>query len=100
MKSQLSTPERQLEECFRPTDQNAVEAIVETNHQNCGNGYIWHTTGGGKTLTTIKASTQSRAHPVLCTAPNAKSLNLPSARGMCFAVRIFCIGRTSPFSAS
>ena len=25
--------------------------------QNRGNGYIWHTTGSGKTLTSFKAST-------------------------------------------
>src|SRR5690606_22485810 len=24
---------------------------------NCGNGYVWHTTGSGKTLTSFKAST-------------------------------------------
>jgi type I restriction enzyme, R subunit len=33
-------------------------AALERNfHQNCGNGYIWHTTGSGKTLTSFKAST-------------------------------------------
>ena len=35
----------------------AVEAIVDCIDQNCGNGYIWHTTGSGKTLTSFKAST-------------------------------------------
>lgn len=29
---------------------HAVKAIVECIHQNCGNGYIWHTTDSGKTL--------------------------------------------------
>ena len=35
----------------------AVKAIVDCVDQNCGNGYIWHTTGSGKTLTSFKAST-------------------------------------------
>ena len=35
----------------------AVQAIVDCIDQNCGNGYIWHTTGSGKTLTSFKAST-------------------------------------------
>ena len=35
----------------------AVKAIVECIEQNCGNGYVWHTTGSGKTLTSFKAST-------------------------------------------
>ena len=35
----------------------AVKAIVECIDQDCGNGYVWHTTGSGKTLTSFKAST-------------------------------------------
>ena len=35
----------------------AVKAIVDCIDQNCGYGYIWHTTGSGKTLTSFKAST-------------------------------------------
>lgn len=35
----------------------AVKAIVDCIQQNRGNGYIWHTTGSGKTLTSFKAST-------------------------------------------
>ena len=35
----------------------AVKAIVECIDQNSGNGYVWHTTGSGKTLTSFKAST-------------------------------------------
>ena len=35
----------------------AVKAIVDCIHKNGGNGYIWHTTGSGKTLTSFKAST-------------------------------------------
>lgn len=42
---------------MRPYQVYAVKAIVECIHQNSGNGYIWHTTGSGKTLTSFKAST-------------------------------------------
>ena len=34
---------------------HATEAIVDTGAEK-GNGYIWHTTGSGKTLTSFKAS--------------------------------------------
>jgi len=39
---------------MRPYQIYAVKAIVECIHQNSGNGYIWHTTGSGKTLTSFK----------------------------------------------
>ncbi len=42
---------------MRPYQIYAVKAIVNCIDQNCGNGYIWHTTGSGKTLTSFKAST-------------------------------------------
>ena len=42
---------------MRPYQIYAVKAIVACIDQNCGNGYIWHTTGSGKTLTSFKAST-------------------------------------------
>ena len=42
---------------MRPYQIYAVRAIVECIQQDCGNGYIWHTTGSGKTLTSFKAST-------------------------------------------
>lgn len=42
---------------MRPYQIYAVEAIVECVDDNRGNGYIWHTTGSGKTLTSFKAST-------------------------------------------
>ena len=42
---------------MRPYQIYAVKAIVECIEQNCGNGYVWHTTGSGKTLTSFKAST-------------------------------------------
>ena len=42
---------------MRPYQIYAVKHIVNSIDQNCGNGYIWHTTGSGKTLTSFKAST-------------------------------------------
>lgn len=48
---------------MRPYQMYAVKAIVECIHQNCGNGYIWHTTGSGKTLTSFKASTLLKDNP-------------------------------------
>ncbi|PIK14392.1 type I restriction endonuclease subunit R [Halobacteriovorax sp. JY17] len=42
---------------MRPYQIYAVKAIVECIKDNRGNGYIWHTTGSGKTLTSFKAST-------------------------------------------
>lgn len=48
---------------MRPYQIYAVKAIVDTIHQNRGNGYIWHTTGSGKTLTSFKASTLLKDNP-------------------------------------
>lgn len=48
---------------MRPYQIYAVEAIIECIHQNRGNGYIWHTTGSGKTLTSFKASTLLKDNP-------------------------------------
>ncbi len=42
---------------MRPYQIYAVKAIVDCIKENRGNGYIWHTTGSGKTLTSFKAST-------------------------------------------
>ncbi|MCB9051641.1 MAG: type I restriction endonuclease subunit R [Lewinellaceae bacterium] len=42
---------------MRPYQIYAVKAIVDCIRDNRGNGYIWHTTGSGKTLTSFKAST-------------------------------------------
>jgi type I restriction enzyme R subunit len=42
---------------MRPYQIYAVKAIMDCIHENCGNGYVWHTTGSGKTLTSFKAST-------------------------------------------
>ncbi|MEQ1806546.1 MAG: type I restriction endonuclease subunit R, partial [Burkholderiaceae bacterium] len=48
---------------MRPYQVYAVKAIVDCIHQNCGNGYIWHTTGSGKTLTSFKAATLLKDNP-------------------------------------
>ena len=48
---------------MRPYQIYAVKAIVECINQNRGNGYIWHTTGSGKTLTSFKASTLLKENP-------------------------------------
>ena len=45
---------------MRPYQICAVKAIVDCIDQNCGNGYVWHTTGSGKTLTSFKARRSSR----------------------------------------
>ena len=42
---------------MRPYQIYAVQQIVDCIKDNTGNGYIWHTTGSGKTLTSFKAST-------------------------------------------
>lgn len=42
---------------MRPYQVYAVESILQCVEQNSGNGYIWHTTGSGKTLTSFKTST-------------------------------------------
>lgn len=41
---------------LRPYQYYAVEAIVDRVKNSTKNGYIWHTTGSGKTLTSFKAS--------------------------------------------
>lgn len=41
---------------LRPYQYYAVEALVDTVMNSNKNGYIWHTTGSGKTLTSFKAS--------------------------------------------
>ena len=48
---------------MRPYQIYAVKAIVECIHQNSGNGYVWHTTGSGKTLTSFKTSTLLKDNP-------------------------------------
>lgn len=48
---------------MRPYQIYAVKAIVDCINQNRGNGYIWHTTGSGKTLTSFKTSTLLKDNP-------------------------------------
>ena len=48
---------------MRPYQIYAVRAIVDCIQQNIGNGYVWHTTGSGKTLTSFKASTLLKDNP-------------------------------------
>lgn len=42
---------------MRPYQVYAVQHMVQCIDQDNGNGFIWHTTGSGKTLTSFKAST-------------------------------------------
>lgn len=48
---------------MRPYQIYAVKAIVDCIDDNRGNGFIWHTTGSGKTLTSFKASTLLKNNP-------------------------------------
>ncbi len=48
---------------MRPYQIYAVKNIVDCIDRNVGNGYIWHTTGSGKTLTSFKAATLLKANP-------------------------------------
>lgn len=50
---------------MRPYQIYAVKNIVKCIDENSGNGYVWHTTGSGKTLTSFKASTLLKANPVI-----------------------------------
>ena len=42
---------------MRPYQVYAVQHLVSCIDENNGNGFVWHTTGSGKTLTSFKAST-------------------------------------------
>lgn len=48
---------------MRPYQIYAVKAIMDCITENRGNGYIWHTTGSGKTLTSFKTSTLLKDNP-------------------------------------
>lgn len=50
---------------MRPYQIYAVKNIVKCIEENSGNGYIWHTTGSGKTLTSFKASTLLKVNPTI-----------------------------------
>jgi len=53
---------------LRPYQFHAVEAIIDRVKNSEKNGYIWHTTGSGKTLTSFKAS------QILTNNPNVKKV--------------------------
>lgn len=53
---------------MRPYQIYAVEALVNRAFETNNNGYIWHTTGSGKTLTSFKAS------QILASSPNIKKV--------------------------
>ena len=48
---------------MRPYQIYAVKSIMKCIEENRGNGYIWHTTGSGKTLTSFKAATLMKDNP-------------------------------------
>jgi type I restriction enzyme R subunit len=50
---------------MRPYQIYAVKNIIKCIDQNGGNGFVWHTTGSGKTLTSFKASTLLKANPAI-----------------------------------
>ncbi|HEY0981339.1 type I restriction endonuclease subunit R [Schlesneria sp.] len=50
---------------MRPYQIYAVKHIVDCIEKNNGNGYVWHTTGSGKTLTSFKASTLLKDDPTI-----------------------------------
>ena len=45
---------------MRPYQMYAVQHLVRCIDEDNGNGFIWHTTGSGKTLTSFKASTSRK----------------------------------------
>ena len=53
---------------MRPYQVYAVESLVKQALETNNNGYIWHTTGSGKTLTSFKAS------QILANEPNIKQV--------------------------
>jgi type I restriction enzyme R subunit len=50
---------------MRPYQIYAVKHIVDCIDKNSGNGYVWHNTGSGKTLTSFKASTLLKDNPAI-----------------------------------
>lgn len=48
---------------MRPYQIYAVNAIMDCINENRGNGFIWHTTGSGKTLTSFKTATLLKDNP-------------------------------------
>lgn len=58
----------QLLMALRPYQVYAVEALINRATETNNNGYVWHTTGSGKTLTSFKAS------QILAKDPNIKKV--------------------------
>ena len=52
-----------VDDVIEATHDGQVAVVVDCIHENRGNGYIWHTTGSGKTLTSFKASTLLKLNP-------------------------------------
>ena len=50
----------ETDKVLRPYQVYAVEALIKRATETNNNGYIWHTTGSGKTLTSFKTSQISR----------------------------------------
>jgi type I restriction enzyme R subunit len=48
---------------MRPYQIYAAQALVDCIHEDRGNGFVWHTTGSGKTLTSFKAATLLKDNP-------------------------------------
>ena len=65
---------------MRPYQIYAVKHIVDCIDQNCGNGYVWHTTGSGKTLTSFKASTLLKDNPTSRSASSSSTARTSTAR--------------------
>lgn len=63
----INETEKQLM-VMRPYQVYAAEALVKQALETNNNGYIWHTTGSGKTLTSFKASR------ILANEPNIKQV--------------------------
>ena len=67
---------------MRPYQVYQVKNIVQCIHDNCGNGYIWSTTGSGKTLTSFKASTLLKDNPEMPLRGGPQGPRPPNPRGI------------------
>ena len=65
---------------MRPYQIYAVKHIVDCIDKNSGNGYVWHTTGSGKTLTSFKASTLLKDNPAIESASSWWTARTSTAR--------------------
>lgn len=53
---------------MRPYQVHAVEKLMRLAKETCNNGYVWHTTGSGKTLTSFKLAQLLTSEPEVGTA--------------------------------